>query len=144
MGNPSLWLVGFLSGSLYGTRAIFLLYANEFLAGVSCTQELRAGTINATQVDFCEKHAAACLFFPIIILFAAMYFLSVNGKDIDLAVGIFIVGLVGMCLFGPYKILGSVWAKGLGGKEFQGIATAIMGVFDNFAAWLMITLKGGM
>lgn len=173
LSQPLLWLLCFVSGSLYGTRSIFLLYAVTFLANVHCqsvgdfTPEClqapdtaamtgRASTIytilgcvSVFAVGYAKdalpkKHRASILFTPIVFLFLAMAYLGVKGTDVSYETAVFIVGLTGLCLFGPYKVLGGAFAVDIGGKELKATACSLMGIFDNLFAMIMLFVKGSL
>merc|ERR1719323_89710 len=71
-----------------------------------------------------------------------MAFLGYAGTAIPFALATAIVAFTGFCLFGPYKVLGAVFAVDVGGKKLKSTCTAFMGVFDNVFAILMLQAKG--
>jgi sugar phosphate permease len=166
--NPLLWILCLLSGSLYGTRTLFLLYSTSFLAQVYCLGEnddclTDGATLKATATassvytllgcvsvllvgvlkdKLPKKHRALTLFFGCCPLFLAMGFLMLKGTNMSFGVAVTIVALTGFCLFGPYKVLGAVFAVDIGGKELKSTACSFMGVFDNLFAMCMLFVKG--
>jgi len=181
--KPVFWAICFLSGSLYGTRTLFLLYSNNFLAASYClgqgsayqdehgetwytyctksdadTQQVTATTsavytllgclsviiIGVLKDKLPQKHRATTLVIFIIPLFVSMVFLAGVGAAIPYVLAAGVVALTGFALFGPYKVLGAVFAVDVGGKELKSTCTAFMGVFDNFTAIVMLFLKGSL
>lgn len=173
---PLFWAICLLSGSLYGTRTLFLLYSNNFLAASYCREQhpfgdadtLRDCTSSDTTASVTAvassiytllgcvsvfiigvlkdllpmHHRATTLVIFILPLVAAMGFLGIMGTSIPFAVAVSLVALTGFCLFGPYKVLGAVFAVDIGGKKLKSTCTAFFGVFDNFFAILMLQCKG--
>lgn len=167
--NPLLWALCLLSGSLYGTRTLFLIYSSTFLAEVYCFGSNDSGCTSASDtldstgmassvytmlgcvsvviVGFMKdwlpkKHRGSPLVLFILPLFFEMLYLASTGTDLPYGVAVVVVALTGFCLFGPYKILGSVFSVDVGGKELKATACSLMGVFDNFFAMSMMLGKG--
>lgn len=76
---------------------------------------------------------------PLVACLAAM---TNSGTDLGFVPSAILVGVIGMTLFGPYKVLGTTFANDIGGKELKATACAIMGVSDNSFAVLMLLYKG--
>lgn len=176
--TPLFWVLCLLSGSLYGTRTLFLLYSNNFLAASYCFEahpndrpeskayrgcltDERTSSVTAAASSIytllgCvsvllvgvlkdklpEKHRAATLVLFIIPLLCTMVFLGTSGTHIPFPVAVAAVAFTGFCLFGPYKVLGAVFAVDVGGKRLKSTCTAFMGVFDNMFAIFMLQAKG--
>jgi sugar phosphate permease len=166
--NPLLWILCLLSGSLYGTRTLFLLYSTQFLGQVYCNGQPEGcdkdgATLSATATassiytllgcvsvllvgvlkdKLPKKHRAATLALGCGPLFLAMAYLTIQGTDMSFGVAVAIVALTGFALFGPYKVLGAVFAVDVGGKELKSTACSFMGVFDNLFAMCMLFVKG--
>jgi len=172
LSKPFLWVLCLLSGSLYGTRTLFLLYSTSFLSAAYCREAAdpasceRAGsTLRATSVaSSCytllgcvsvllvgflkdrlpTRHRGATLTLFVAPLFAILSALTVTGPNLPFEVASAMVALIGFCLFGPYKVLGAVFAVDVGGKELKSTCTAFMGIFDNLFAMLMLFGKGAI
>lgn len=170
LAQPFLWVLCLLSGSLYGTRTLFLLYSTSFLARVYCqdvdemTECLSSGkAMTATAlassgftilgcasvllVGFMKdklpnRHRGVPLFLGTAPLFCMLTYLTTVGPDLPYQFAATIVASTGFCLFGPYKILGSVFAVDVGGKSLKSTCTGLMGVSDNIFAILMLIGKG--
>lgn len=176
--KPLFWALCLLSGSLYGTRTLFLLYSNSFLAASYCFGEHPGADTASQAYNDClsdgdtasvtatassiytllgcvsvvivgvlkdvlpKKHRAATLALFLIPLVAAMVFLGSAGANIPFALAVKAVAFTGFCLFGPYKVLGAVFAVDVGGKKLKSTCTAFMGVFDNGFAIFMLQVKG--
>merc|ERR1712050_723575 len=61
-----------------------------------------------------------------------------------MGVAVTIVALVGFLIFGPYKILGAVFAVDVGGKELKSTCTGIMGATDCVFAMFVLFGKGAI
>jgi len=172
LANPFLWVLCLLSGSLYGTRTLFLLYSTSFLSAAYCKDAasiaachrsghtMRAtsmasssytllGCVSVLLVGFLKdrlpaRHRGATLTLFVAPLFIILAFLAASGPDLPFGLAAAMVALIGFCLFGPYKVLGAVFAVDVGGKELKSTCTAFMGVFDNLFAMLMLFGKGAI
>mmetsp|Transcript_78737 Transcript_78737/g.138937 ORF Transcript_78737/g.138937 Transcript_78737/m.138937 type:complete len:475 (-) Transcript_78737:136-1560(-) len=170
--NPSLWMLCLLSGSLYGTRTLFLLYSTSFLASAYCnnssdidlcmkSEDALSATANASSSytllgcvsvllvgtlkdKLPKRHRGATLTIFVLPLFLIMACLMRTGADLPFTWAVSFVAATGFCLFGPYKVLGAVFAVDVGGKELKSTCTAFMGIFDNFFAMLMLFGKGAV
>jgi len=176
--TPLFWVLCLLSGSLYGTRTLFLLYSNDFLAASYCfglhpndeqesnvyqgcltggrTSSVTAAASSIYTLLGCvsvlivgvlkdnlpKKHRAATLVLFIIPLLCTMVFLGTSGARIPFPIAVAAVAFTGFCFFGPYKVLGAVFAVDVGGKKLKSTCTAFMGVFDNIFAIFMLQAKG--
>jgi len=172
LSTPFLWVLCILSGSLYGTRTLFLLYSTTFLATAYCNgahdvdecmgapQTLKAtatassaytlmGCVSVLLVGVLKdklpkKHRGATLTLFAAPLFLTLIYLQRVGSDISFPVAACLVANIGFCLFGPYKVLGAVFAVDVGGKKLKSTCTAFMGIFDNFFAMVMLLGKGAI
>jgi len=176
--TPLFWVLCLLSGSLYGTRTLFLLYSTNFLAASYCfglhpnaeqesnvyqgcltdghTSSVTAAASSIYTLLGCvsvlivgvlndklpKRHRAATLVLFIIPLLCTMVFLGTSGARIPYPIAVAAVAFTGFCLFGPYKVLGAVFAVDVGGKKLKSTCTAFMGVFDNMFAIFMLQAKG--
>eukprot|EP00931_Biecheleriopsis_adriatica_P009996 TRINITY_DN111090_c0_g1_i1.p1 TRINITY_DN111090_c0_g1~~TRINITY_DN111090_c0_g1_i1.p1 ORF type:complete len:477 (-),score=74.77 TRINITY_DN111090_c0_g1_i1:273-1679(-) len=168
--NPFLWVLCLLSGSLYGTRTLFLLYSTSFLASSYCTSSnefeicIKSGaTMSATasasslytllgclsvlivgtmKDKLPKRHRGATLTVFVLPLLLIMAYLMHTGSEISFPWAVGLVAATGFCLFGPYKVLGAVFAVDVGGKELKSTCTAFMGIFDNLFAMMMLFGKG--
>lgn len=176
--TPLFWVLCLLSGSLYGTRTLFLLYSTNFLAASYCfgvhpedeqessvhqrclidghTSSVTAAASSIYTLLGCvsvlivgvlkdklpKKHRAATLVLFIIPLLITMVFLGMSGARVPFPIAVAAVAFTGFCLFGPYKVLGAVFAVDVGGKKLKSTCTAFMGVFDNLFAIFMLQAKG--
>merc|ERR1712039_885076 len=80
----------------------------------------------------------------VVPLFLILLFLMHAGTDVSFGLAATLVALIGFCLFGPYKVLGAVFAVDVGGKQLKSTCTAFMGIFDNFFAMMMLIGKGSI
>jgi len=174
LANPFLWVLCLLSGSLYGTRTLFLLYSTSFLSQVYCNtaasdslqeclssgETMRAtatassgytllGCVSVLVVGSLKdklpvRHRGATLTIFVAPLFFLLAFLMRASLDLPFHIASSMVALIGFCLFGPYKVLGAVFAVDVGGKELKSTCTGLMGVSDNIFAMLMLLGKGAI
>jgi len=168
--NPFLWFLCLLSGSLYGTRTLFLLYSTSFLTQVYCQdaddfdhcvhsgKAMRATAMASSGYTILgcfsvlivgmmrdklpNRHRGAILTVFCAPLFGCLAYLMTMGLSLPYNLAVVMVWLIGFCLFGPYKILGAVFAVDVGGKELKSTCTGLMGVSDNLFAILMLLGKG--
>eukprot|EP00428_Durinskia_dybowskii_P010876 CAMPEP_0170216754 /NCGR_PEP_ID=MMETSP0116_2-20130129/8040_1 /TAXON_ID=400756 /ORGANISM="Durinskia baltica, Strain CSIRO CS-38" /LENGTH=470 /DNA_ID=CAMNT_0010467383 /DNA_START=83 /DNA_END=1495 /DNA_ORIENTATION=- len=168
--QPFFWILCFLSGTLYGTRVLFLLFSTNYLSMTYCreatdtkaclldphTMSMSAAASSAYTMlgcvsvllvgtlkdNFPRQHRGATLTLFVAPLFATLMFLSVLGPDLPFTTAASAVAFVGFCLFGPLKILGAVFAVDVGGKELKSTCTAFIGVFDNLFGILMLIGQG--
>jgi len=87
------------------------------------------------------KHRAVCLvpFVAVLLVLSVVqiYFGDTMGFEWTVAR----LALTGFCLFGPYKII-SVFAVDIGGKEFKGTATGLVGASESVGAIFILLAKG--
>eukprot|EP01062_Namystynia_karyoxenos_P082656 TRINITY_DN9349_c0_g1_i1.p1 TRINITY_DN9349_c0_g1~~TRINITY_DN9349_c0_g1_i1.p1 ORF type:complete len:588 (+),score=167.67 TRINITY_DN9349_c0_g1_i1:82-1764(+) len=168
LASPLLWLICIISGSLYGSRSLFLLYATDIMLIAYCKDggsHCKSSSKSVGVVGICsmiytllgcfsvlivgiakdrlpKRFRALILVVFIVPLVCTMVLFTVYAGETSFAVTVALVGVIGFSLFGPYKVLGGAFSVDIGGKELKATACSIMGVSDNFFAMCMITLKG--
>jgi len=185
--EPSLYVVGALSGTLYAVRACFLLYAVAYLGLTFCTSNdpavkllssatesegykaaLKACTdssdtaastalastaytmmgcisvliVGYAKDSFPAKHRAMILVIFLSMLLVVLALMFAWSLTMPYTMSAVCIALVGFCLFGPYKILGTAFAVDIGGKKLKATACSFMGFCDNFMAVMVLLIKG--
>eukprot|EP00425_Heterocapsa_triquetra_P046666 CAMPEP_0195088308 /NCGR_PEP_ID=MMETSP0448-20130528/27909_1 /TAXON_ID=66468 /ORGANISM="Heterocapsa triquestra, Strain CCMP 448" /LENGTH=463 /DNA_ID=CAMNT_0040121949 /DNA_START=10 /DNA_END=1401 /DNA_ORIENTATION=+ len=89
-----------------------------------------------------KRHCAGMIVSFVAVLVATLAVLTVTGVSLSYPVSAALVGLIGLTLFGPYKVLGTAFANDIGGKSLKATACSIMGMSDNATAVLVLLIKG--
>ncbi|CEM22746.1 unnamed protein product [Vitrella brassicaformis CCMP3155] len=98
-----------------------------------------------------KRHRASVLLLPLFVLLVCLGLLwnasnpmwkHSNGGTVSFGVAVTSLAVAGLMLFGPYKMIGAVFAPEIGGKRLKGTACSIMGISDNTAAMVLLLVKG--